>query len=118
MTDPVWPDTLPQRLLNRGLSVQVGYPVVRSETDGGVAKVRRRFTRGIETVSGILVLTAAQMAAFRTFYQDSLSAGARAFTWTHPETDATVLMRMTAAPSISLENLPLYEVALSLEVLP
>jgi hypothetical protein len=118
MTDPVWPATLPQRLINRGLSVQMAYPVVRSETDGGVAKVRRRFRVGVEKIPGILFLNAAQMAIFRTFYQDTLSGGSLAFAWTHPETDETVLLRFASAPSVSLENLPAYEVALNLEVLP
>lgn len=118
MSDPGWPNTLPQRFLNRGLTVQMGYPVVRSETDGGVAKVRRRFTKGVETVTGVLLLNATQVATFRSFYRDSLSAGSRAFTWVHPETDANVLMRFTAPPSVSMENWPVYEVTLNLEVLP
>jgi hypothetical protein len=118
MSIPVWPDTLPQQLLVDGYSQSLADTTIKSEMDAGPAKVRRRYTAGVEPVSGMMLLTETQLGTLRTFYEDTLLGGSLRFSWTKPPAHSTACeMRFTAPPSWTGKK-GLYEIQLSLEILP
>ena len=118
MSVPVWPTTLPQQLFVNGYSQSFAETTIKSDMDAGPAKVRRRFTAGVEPVSGTMLLTETQLGYLRTFFVDTLLGGSLRFSWTKPPAHTTACeMRFTAPPSWTKVEGD-YEVNLSLEVLP
>ena len=118
MSVPSWPTTLPQQLFVNGYSQSFAETTIKSEMDAGPAKVRRRFTAGVEPVSGTMLLTETQLGYLRTFFVDTLLGGSLRFSWTKPPAHTTACeMRFTAPPSWTKVEGD-YEVNLSLEVLP
>jgi len=119
MSVPAWPESLPQVLLVAGYSQSPADVIIKSDMDAGPAKVRRRFTAGVKPVSGTMILSAAQLTTFQTFFMDTLLGGSLRFSWTTPpaHTDACE-MRFTAIPTWTKIGGSYYEISLSLEVLP
>lgn len=75
-----WPTSLPKPTLNYGIS-----PVdqsVRTEMEGGAPRVRRRTAARNDHVSVVWVMTDAQLAIFRSWFDDASQAagGASWFT--------------------------------------
>lgn len=119
MSVPVWPAELPQQLFVNGYSQSFAETTIKSEMDAGPAKVRRRFTAGIEPISGKMVMTAAQLTMLETFYNTTLLGGSLRFSWTKPPAHtAACEMRFTESPSWTAVEPEVYEVSLSLEILP
>ena len=112
-----WPETLPQALLIEGYSEAPANTLVRTSMESGPAKVRRRATAAIRPVKGTLVLTAAELAYLKNFYNTTLLGGALRFNWVDPLTEAAVEMRFTETPTWIAQD-GLYKVSLGLEILP
>lgn len=118
-----WPASLPQSLL-ASLSVKPQPGKVRSTMDTGPAKQRARFTATVVEYDGSLLLTGTQLAALRTFHDDTLGQGAASFDWIDPDTDVAATLRFRDAPTWTLvraDDTPgsrLYRVSMSLEKLP
>lgn len=119
MSVPSWPTTLPQQLFVNGYRQSFAETTIKSEMDAGPAKVRRRFTAGVEPVSGTMLLTETQLGYLRTFFVDTLLGGSLRFSWTKPPAHtAACEMRFTESPSWTAVEPEVYEVSLSLEILP
>jgi len=118
MSVPAWNVNLPQELFVAGYGQSPPAVTIKSEMDAGPAKVRRRFTAGVSPVSGTMIMTAAQLATFDTFYNDTLLGGSLRFSWTTPPAHTVACeMRFKEVPNwTKVEDE--YEVSLSLEVLP
>ena len=117
---PTWPASLSQRPLIDGFVEMPPNLVVRSQTDLGPAKVRRRATASMTRFQMTLRMTAPQLATFRTFLADDLDDRARSFTWVHPITGAAGTFRIVDPPSIvPAGNAAVsWRVALVVELLP
>ena len=119
MSVPVWPTELPQQLFVNGYSQSFAETTIKSDMDAGPAKVRRRFTAGVEPVSGTMLLTGTQLTSLATFYNTTLLGGSLRFSWTKPPAHtAACEMRFTESPSWTAVEPEVYEVSLSLEILP
>jgi len=118
MAIPSWPATLPQELFISGYGQSFPDVAIKSEMDAGPAKVRRRFTAGVEPVSGTQIYTAAQLGYLETFYNTTTLGGTLRFSWTKPPAHSEACeMRFTEVPNwTKVEDE--YEVSLSFEVLP
>ena len=88
-----WPTSLPQYVLEEGFSERIQDQNIETPMDVGLAKVRRRFTKTLRTLSCTLQLTAAQRTDFETFWGVTCAGGSLPFTWKNPITQATVSMR-------------------------
>ena len=118
MAIPAWPGALPQELLVNGYSQSFPDITIKSNVDAGPAKVRRRFTAGVEPVSGTMIMTTAQLATLDTFFNTTLLGGSLRFSWTKPPAHSVACeMRFTEVPSWTKVEGD-YEVSLSFEVLP
>lgn len=119
MSVPDWPATLPQVLLVNGYQEGARDNALRSAMDSGPAKVRRRATAAARPVQGKLVMTAAELEIFKDFYADDLLDGSLRFSWMEPADGVTAVeMRFKEAPSWSAADPGIYEVNVSLEILP
>lgn len=117
MSIPTWPATMPQNLLISGYSESPPSVVLRTTMDIGPVKLRRRTTSAIRPVTGEQVITSAQLAEFKAFYNTDLYGGALRFSWIDPVTEEAVEMRFTESPSWTPED-GFYRLRLNLEILP
>jgi len=118
MAVPAWHVDLPTKLFVAGYGQSPPNITIKSEMDAGPAKVRRRFTAGVSPVSGTMIMAAAQLATFQTFFNTTLLGGSLRFSWTKPPVHTVACeMRFTEVPSWTKVEGD-YEVSLSLEVLP
>jgi hypothetical protein len=118
MSVPLWPVSLPDELFVSGYGHSFADTTITSEMDAGPAKVRRRFTAGVEPIVGTMILSATELETLETFYVTTTLSGALRFTWSRPPAhDTECEMRFTKPPSwTKVEDQ--YEVTLSLEMLP
>lgn len=117
MSVPVWPTTLPTELLQRGYNQSAADVLLRSELDTGPAKVRRRYTAGVQPVTGNTVLSESQLGTLRTFYDTTLLGGSLRFSWKDPVSLVAKEFRFTS-PIKWIINSGWYDVSLELEMLP
>lgn len=103
-----WPSSLPQTPLADGFTESRLSTVIRTETDVGPAKVRRRYTAEIRIVSMGLLLTSAQVATLETFYDSTLSGGVDPFDWVNHRTGAAASYRFRAPPAYTEAGAPDY----------
>lgn len=75
----VWPASLPQYVNRDGYQSGTGDGRVRSDTDAGIAKLRRRFSAVPRPLSVVMTMTRAQLATFRGFVEDDLKGGTLPF---------------------------------------
>ena len=113
-----WPASLPQQVLLDGYGESAPDGALRTQMDAGPAKLRRRTTAVVRTVSGAVVLDASQVATLDSFYLNSLSGGTLAFDWTHPRTLAAASFRFTAPPAYVPIGGGHWRASLALEILP
>ncbi len=114
-----WPTSLPQRPLADGFSETPPNLLVRSATDTGPAKARRRATAGVTKLKASFRLSPSQLATFRSFFASDLHGGNLSFSWTHPVTGAVGAFRIVPPPSIEPIAAGIaWRVSLDLELLP
>lgn len=111
-----WP-TLPAPLINT-FRESVPESTIRSQTDKGPAKVRRRSTAMPRPVQFTLMLTPAQVATLDAFHETTTVGGSQEFDYTHPRTGSTVSARFTSPPSYSDVNGINYRASIELEIIP
>ena len=114
-----WPINLPQRIARDGFREVPKSQVIRSETDSGAPKQRRRFSATITTFSVVINLTDTEVTTFETFFETQLLGGSMSFDWVHPRTQNPAVVRIVGG-AYTLVNLggTLYQVSFSMEVLP
>ncbi|MBK8211485.1 MAG: hypothetical protein IPK78_17585 [Rhodospirillales bacterium] len=119
MAIPSWPASLPQRPFADGFSETPPNLLVRSATDIGPAKARRRATAGVTKLKAAFRLSPGQLATFRSFFDSDLQGGVLSFSWTHPVTGAVGAFRIVPPPSIEPVAAGMaWRISLDLELLP
>ena len=84
MAGAIWPLTLPQMPLISGYSESMPSNLIRSETDTGPAKVRRRGNAKPVTVQASYIMNTEQMELLDTFMYETIGGGAVCFDWPRP----------------------------------
>src|SRR5512134_3115838 len=118
MPAPVWPVGLPQKPLKTGFRETPPNLVVRSQTDVGPPKARRRATAGVTSFEMQFRLSAARLATLRTFYNFDLQGVALTFIWTHPVTNAACQFRIVQPPEIAPTAGVTWLAGVKMELLP
>jgi hypothetical protein len=98
----LWPATLPQQ--PSGYSQKAKPNTVRTQTDAGPTKVRRRFTKSVQEGQMDFLLTIAQRQILEDFFHNDLEDGVIAMTFVHPWKYTPVDMYVTDAPSYSADG--------------
>lgn len=80
----IWPPALPQAPLAEGYSETIPSNLLRSETDTGPAKVRRRGTAKPYIISASYLLSTEECEVLDGFLVDTLGGGAICFDWPRP----------------------------------
>lgn len=93
MSNPSWPGSLPQYVLEQGYSEKLNDQAVESSVDAGPPKVRRRFTKQVRTFAMTVRLSPSQKETFEGFWQDTLLGGTIPFDWVHPLTRSITTFR-------------------------
>lgn len=114
---PTWPASLPAPAINTYKETPP-QNTMRSRTDKGPAKTRRRTTSNVRPVSFTLKLTPAQVTILDDFFVDDTASGALEFDYTHPRTGASVTARFTEEPDYSDIEATIYNVPVALEIMP
>lgn len=113
---PSWPSTLPQAPDISGYTEQPQSQVIRTAMDAGPAKTRRRFTAASRNISVRYVLSAAQQAIFKAWWESDIAAGALPFDWPHD--GQTVSARIVGEYQLSPLSDQIWQLSLQIEVLP
>lgn len=113
-----WPSQLQQFMNSDGFDYKIGDTTVRSDNDTGPAKIRRRFTVPVDTMSTGIVMTYDQWDVLNEFYNVDLNGGVNRFEWTHPFSGDTVEFRFLEAPTMRPLGGNNFVVSLRLEIMP
>jgi len=114
-----WPSTLPQAVDRSGYAEGFKKTVLRSAMSSGATKRRQRFTNSPTVLNVTMTMSDAQLAIFKTFYEDTLGNGALSFTFPHPRLATTVTVILVADPvPIKPEGAITYFVSMQLEIIP
>lgn len=113
----VWPAELPQ-LPSYGWIDAKFDNTVRTETDSGPAKVRRRYTKANRKLTLPILLTAAEVATLETFHTATLVDGSLRFEMEHPRTGLTYEFRFLEPYEVTEIAEGLFQTSLALEYLP
>ena len=98
MTVSAWPPEVPQTFLVAGYVSPVPSAAVYSTMDAGSLKSRRRWTAPPREQTGVIPMTAAQLAAFEAWYRENLSSGTQPFSMVHPTSGQTAAWLFAEAP--------------------
>lgn len=82
-----WPASLEQKLQVQGFQQTLGNTVIKSETEIGLPKERRRFTKGIDRIGATIIINRTDIATFDNFYNTTLNGGILTFEFTDPISD-------------------------------
>jgi hypothetical protein len=114
-----WPTSLPSIFLTDGYAQGFGDGRIRSATDTGPGKVRRRSTAMASPVVGRMLMTAAQLATLEKFVATDTLGGVLTFFFPDPVTRVNTLMRFgETLPTWTHMGGTIFAVSLTLEKLP
>lgn len=115
-----WPAQLQQRLNSQGFSMTPGETTIRSNVDGGPAKVRSRYTYGIDQWTASIYMPYSDYTILMNFYKTSLANGSLPFTMNHPFTGVPTDFRFLNPPTLTtLGNGGIYfQVSWNMESMP
>lgn len=115
-----WPAQLQQYLNEDSFSTEIGNTTLRSNMDIGPAKVRRRFTKSVDTMVCTINLTRDDFLFFETFYGTTLNGGVTPFTFIHPIRLTTMTARFITDNPPSFRSLGgnYFRVQMKWEIMP
>ena len=119
MANPVWPASLPQKVMIAGYQEQMPQDIVESVNDQGPTNKRPRSTAAVRDLSVQISCDDAQFETFETFFLETLAQGVLPFDWVHPRTQQDTTFRISGQPrAVPRPNGVGYRIAFSLEVMP
>ena len=113
-----WPANLPQLVNEESFDEEIGETLIRSDMDIGPAKVRRRFTHGVDAMSFTMYMTMTQYAYFKNWYKVDLNGGANTIEFNHPVTQVLSVFRFTSPPKGRPLGGQYFNVSMTVELLP
>lgn len=113
-----WPGGLQQKLNADNFNVQIGNVNTRTDMDVGLAKVRARYTVGIDVYTTSIDLDIDDYDTFTTFYKTSINNGVDSFTFDDPLTGSSGTFRFAEAPQIAPLGGRIFRVSMKWEKLP
>jgi hypothetical protein len=114
-----WPGGLPdfENFLTDSYRETAPDNVIRTQMDYGPDKVRQRGTAAPTIFTGDMILTEAEVATFRTFFDSTINYGADAFDAVHPRTAAAISARFLVPPDYGMVGIK-WRVTMQIEILP
>lgn len=116
MTTIIWPVTLPQEMVTQGLGEDLPDNTIRTKTEYGPTRDRRRTTSGDRSVKGTLVVHQDDYPILEDFYFNITKDGTIRFQWVMPLSGADGMFKFEAPPSITSRSGEWLNVALKFKV--
>ena len=113
-----WPSALQQKLNANDFTLKTGNTLVRSDNDAGPAKVRSRFTDGVDQYDCSINLDIDDFDTLNDFYKTILSNGSLSFLATNPFTNTSQEFRFLAPPAYKPMGGRIFRVTMSWERIP
>jgi hypothetical protein len=113
-----FPATLQELLNTAGFTFGIGNTAIRSNMDIGPAKVRRRFTAGVDTINCSINLNYDEFTTFYNFFNNTLAGGTLTFNYNHPLTGIEEEFRFTGPPSITPLGGRYFSISMQWELIP
>ena len=113
-----FPVALQDKLNEAGFSQSLGETAIRSSMEIGLDKVRRRYTKRIDTFSCTINLTLSEYSTFNTFFDTTLAGGTKTFNYEHPLSQTTAEFRFTKPPRIAPLGGTYFRVSMEWEEIP
>jgi len=113
-----FPLELQKKLNEQGFSFQIGSTSIRSSVDVGAAKVRRRFTKGVDTQTAVIDIKYDQYLVLYDFFNTSLAGGSLTFLYDDQFTGVEEEYRFIAPPAISPIGGEYFRVSMQWEKMP
>lgn len=119
MAEVQWPASLQQKLNSNSFQETLGETILRSETDIGPAKYRRRLTRAPKSWTVSIQGDSTAYDTLVTFFNTTVAGGATRFEFDHPISGVTELVRFAEPPQIQpLNGGIIFQFSMKWEVLP
>ncbi len=96
-----FPASLQQILNSGGFNYTYGNTLQRTQMDIGPAKVRNRFTNGIDVINASIVIDFDDYNTLTTFYKTTLANGSLTFNYDHPLTQNEAEFRFVSPPTVT-----------------
>ncbi len=113
-----FPASLQQKFNEAGFFYKIGETAIRTETDIGLPKVRRRFTKGIDESKGTITIKGSEVQTLKDFYNVTLDGGTKPFNFEDPFTQLPIEYRFKASPTFAPKGGENFTATLDLEILP
>lgn len=121
MADVSWPNNLPALVEREAYRRQWRDGRLRSPSDLGPGKVRRRFSATAQTITARVLMSRFYLERFGRFWEIDTRGGTLPFSFPHPEGSGTIRARFATEAgtpvSTSLKD-DLWAVEFALEILP
>lgn len=114
----VWPAQLQQKLNVAQFQVQIGNTIVRSDMDVGPAKLRSRFTDGIDIYTCSINLDFDDYDVLTTFFKTTLNNGANQFEFDDPFTESPAAFRFVGPPQAQPLGGRVFQISMTWEKMP
>jgi len=120
MTVPAWPATLPQDFDRQGFVLAEGDGRLKSPTDTGPGKMRRRSTAVADPMQGQMTMRLAQVLTLRGFVANDTAGGSLPFSIPDPFGGDPLLVQFADQGLPQYQNLSgdLWTATFKLDVLP
>lgn len=115
---PAWPSSLQQLVDSQSFTLKLGDTTIRTDMDIGPAKVRRRFTKSVDTMNVTIQVDSDQFEDLYDFYYTTLNGGVDSFTFDHPITGVEVDIRFVAPPNFRPLGGLIFLAQMEWEILP
>ena len=96
-----FPASLQDKVNQAGFSNQFGDTLIRSNVDIGFAKVRSRYTKGIDVFSVTITINKSDYTTVENFFKTTLKGGSLTFNYDHPFTEVETEFRFVEPPKIT-----------------
>lgn len=113
-----FPPSLQEFVNESGFGLGTGETAIRSEMDVGPAKVRNRFTEGIDEFTTTIDIFKTDYTTLDNFYKTTLNGGTGTFLYDHPITEVESEFRFVGAPAYAPLGGGYFRVSMTWELLP
>lgn len=113
----LYPSNIPQKFQERGFEYTVGNNLIRSEFSSGPSQTRRKSTKRIDTMKGVIRFTKDELQVFETWYNSTIKDGSLSFYITNPMNQQTIEVKFKNQYKYVPIGFDTYDVNFELEVI-
>lgn len=110
-----WPTSLPQEFEVGNFSIDPGDNLILSEVEAGYPKSRKRFTKSLQTIEGVMDMTLDQVNTLETFINSTIGGGTEQFYFPRPGyCSGTIVVKLKGLPGKQHKGGSIFTITLKL----